>query len=157
MKPGAVFQQWVQLHHIRPRDFATILNTLRHQFAHVTLFYGGGQGILIASDAPLVASKARVQALEQTPLVAATIPHARPLLDLFRDVLVSDAGLDRFLAQVAFTAGEPVERMISTDGNCTWNTRRPMGNVLPWSAREDLVRELHHFRDADAVARMIGP
>ncbi len=117
LKPGAVFQQWVQLHHVRPRDFATILNTLRHQFAHVTLFYGGGQGILVASDAPLVASKARVQALKRTPRVAATIPGARPLLDLFNDVLVSDAGLDRFLAEVASTAREPVEQMISTDGN----------------------------------------
>ena len=59
MKPGAVFQQWVQLHHVRPHDFATILHTLRQQFAHVTLFYGGGQGILVASDAPLVTSRAR--------------------------------------------------------------------------------------------------
>jgi spermidine synthase len=157
MKPGAVFQQWVQLHHIRQRDFATILNTLRHQFAHVTLFYGGGQGILIASDAPLVASQARIQALERTPRVAATIPLARPLLDLFRDVLLSDADLDRFLAQAASAAGEPVERMISTDGNLYLEYATPHGNVLPWSAREDLVRELSVFRSPDAIARMIAP
>jgi spermidine synthase len=157
MKPGAVFQQWVQLHHVRPRDFATILNTLRHQFAHVTLFYGGGQGILVASDAPLVASKARVQALEQTPRVAATIPSARPLLELFDDVLVSDAGLDQFLAQVALAAGEPVEQMISTDGNLYLEYATPHGNVLPWSTREDLVTDLRRFRDSSAVAAMIGP
>ncbi|HEY0462866.1 MAG TPA: fused MFS/spermidine synthase, partial [Polyangiaceae bacterium] len=157
LKPGAVFQQWVQLHHVRPRDFATVLNTLRHQFAHVTLFYGGGQGILVASDAPLVASKARVLALERTPSVAATIPHARPLLELFDDVLVSDAGLDRFLAQVASTVGEPVERMLSTDGNLYLEYATPHGNVLPWSTREDLVADLRRYREPSAVAAMIGP
>ena len=157
MKPGAVFQQWVQLHHIRPRDFATILNTLRHQFAHVSLFYGGGQGILLASDAPLVASKAGVQALEQTPRVAATIPRARPLLDLFNDVLITDAGVDRFLAHAAEEAGEPLEHMISTDGNLYLEYATPRGNVLPWSAREDLVADLRRYRDPSAVAAMIGP
>jgi len=157
MKPGAVFQQWVQLHHVRARDFATILNTLRHQFAHVTLFFGGGQGILVASDAPLVASRARVQALEQTPRVAATIPHARPLLELFNDVLVSDAGLDQFLAQAASAAGEPVAQMISTDGNLYLEYATPHGNVLPWSTRDELVADLRRYRDPSAVAAMIGP
>jgi spermidine synthase len=157
MKPGAVFQQWVQLHHVRPRDFATILHTLRGQFAHVTLFYGGGQGILVASDAPLVASKARVQALERTPQVAATIPNARPLLELFHDVLVTDDGLDRFLAQAAARVGQPLEQMISTDGNLYLEYATPHGNVLPWSTREDLVTELRRYHDPTAVAAMIGP
>jgi spermidine synthase len=157
LRPGAVFQQWVQLHHVRPRDFATILNTLRHEFAHVTLFYGGGQGILVASDAQLVASKARVQALEQTPAVAATIPHTRALLDLFNDVLLSDAGLDRYLAAAAAAAGEPLTQMISTDGNLYLEYATPHGNVLPWSTREDLVEELRRYRDPSAVAGMLGP
>ncbi|HET7544010.1 MAG TPA: fused MFS/spermidine synthase, partial [Polyangiaceae bacterium] len=157
LKPGAVFQQWVQLHHVRARDFATILNTLRQQFAHVTLFYGGGQGILVASDAPLVASRARVEELERTPRVAATIPHARPLLDLFNDVLVSDAGLDRFLSHVATTVGTPVEQMISTDANLYLEYATPHGNVLPWSTREDLVADLRRYHDPEAVAAMVGP
>ena len=157
MRPGAVFQQWVQLHHVRPRDFATILNTLRHEFAHVTLFYGGGQGILVASDAPLVASKARVEALEKTPRVAATIPRERPLMDLFNDVLVSDAGLDRFLTSTAASVGEPVEQLISTDGNLYLEYATPHGNVLPWSTREDLVADLRRYSDPSAVAAMIGP
>ena len=157
MKPGAVFQQWVQLHHIRTRDFATILNTLRHEFAHVTLFYGGGQGILVASDTPLVTSKARIEALEQTPQVAATIPLQRPLLSLLNDALVSDAGLDRFLADTAAEAGEPVERMISTDSNLYLEYATPRGNTLPWSAREDLVKDLRRYHDPSAVAAMLSP
>ncbi len=157
MKPGAVFQQWVQLHHIRARDFATILNTLRHEFAHVTLFYGGGQGILVASDTPLVTSKARIEALEQTPQVAATIPLQRPLLSLLNDALVSDAGLDRFLADTAAEAGEPVEKMISTDSNLYLEYATPRGNTLPWSAREDLVKDLRRYHDPTTVAAMLSP
>ena len=157
LKPGAVFQQWVQMHHVRPRDFATILNTLRAEFAHVILFYGGGQGILVASDAPLVASEARVHALEQTPSVRATVPQARPLLELFNDVLVTDDGLDRFLADSAAEAGEPVEQMLSTDGNLYLEYATPHGNVLPWSAREDLVAELCRYHDPSAVRAMLQP
>jgi spermidine synthase len=157
MKPNAVFQQWVQLHHVRPRDFATILHTLRHEFRHVTLFYGGGQGILVASDAPLVTSRARIEALEQTPRVAATIPLQRPLLTLLDDVLVSDAGLDRFLADQAREAGEPVEQLLSTDQNLYLEYATPRGNVLPWSAREDLVADLRRYHDEAAVAAMLSP
>jgi spermidine synthase len=157
LKPGAVFQQWVQLHHVRDRDFATILNTLRGEFKHVTLFYGGGQGILVASDAPLVTSRSRIEALEQTPRLAATIPLRRPLLELLDDALISDAGLDRFLADSALAAGEPVEQMVSTDGNLYLEYATPHGNVLPWSAREDLVNKLRRYRDPDAVAAMLGP
>jgi spermidine synthase len=160
LKPGAVFQQWVQLHHVRPQDFATVLNTLRHQFAHVTLFYGGGQGILVASDAPLVASESRIRALEQTAQVAATIPsvpNARHLTELLDDVLISDAGLDRFLADQAAEAGEPVQRMISTDSNLYLEYATPHGNVLPWAAREELVANLRRYKDPSAVAAMLGP
>jgi spermidine synthase len=152
-----VFQQWVQLHHVRSHDFATILHTLRHEFAHVTLFYGGGQGILVASDAPLVTSRSRIEALEQTPRVAATIPLQRPLLTLLDDVLVNDAGLDRFLADQAQEAGEPVEEMISTDENLYLEYATPHGNVLPWSAREDLVADLRRYHDESAVAAMLVP
>ena len=157
LKPGGVFQQWVQLHHVRPYDLATIMNTLRHEFAHVILFYGGGQGILVASEAPLVTSQSRIEALEKTPRVAATIPEQRPLLDLLNDVLVQDAGLDRFLADQAQAAGEPVEQMVSTDGNLYLEYATPRGNVLPWSAREDLVAELRRYHDPEAVGTLLSP
>lgn len=160
MQPGAVFQQWVQLHHVRERDFATILHTLRREFAHVTLFYGGGQGILVSSDAPLVASRSRIEALEQSPHVAATIPQipdARRLLDLTNDVLLMDSGLDHFLTDAAATAGEPVDALLSTDGNLYLEYATPHGNVLPWSAREELIADLRRYRDPSAIAAMVGP
>lgn len=160
MKPGAVFQQWVQLHHVRDRDFATILHTLRREFRHVTLFYGGGQGILVSSDAPLVASESHVLELERSPHVAATIPtipDARHLIELIDDVLVMDDGLDRFLADTASAAGEPVDDLISTDSNLYLEYATPHGNVLPWSAREDLIRKLRGYRNPAAIAAMVRP
>ena len=123
------------------------------------LFYGGGQGILIASDAPLVASQSRIALLEHTPRVAATIPaapSARHLTDLLDDVLIIDDGLDRFLADQAAEAGEPVEQMISTDSNLYLEYATPHGNVLPWVAREELVANLRRYKDPAAITALLG-
>ncbi|HEX5099432.1 MAG TPA: fused MFS/spermidine synthase, partial [Polyangiaceae bacterium] len=67
LRPGGVFQQWVQMHHVYRRDFATVVGTLRSEFKHVALFYGGGQGILVASEEPLSASMTRLDALAARP------------------------------------------------------------------------------------------
>jgi spermidine synthase len=56
LKPGGVLQQWVQLHHTSPREIACDLATVRAAFPHVGLWYYGQQGMLIASDRPLVSS-----------------------------------------------------------------------------------------------------
>jgi spermidine synthase len=154
---GGVFQQWVQLHHVYRRDFATIVNTLRHSFRHVALFYGGGQGILVASDAPLVASESELHALEHQQKMRAIIPHQRPLLDLFDDLLMVDDGLDRYLRDSAKLAGIGMEDMLSTDHNLYLEYATPRGNVLPWVAREELVAEMRRYRDGGAIAAMIGP
>jgi spermidine synthase len=157
LAPQGIFQQWVQLHHVTRKDFATIVHTLRSVFRHVALFYGGGQGILVASMSPLRASEARVQALEARPEVQATTPNHRPLLDLLNDVLVVDEDLDRFLEDSAAEAGEPLDQLISTDGNLYLEYATPRGNVLPWSAREDLVRKIKQFRTPVSVSTLKSP
>src|SRR6185503_775029 len=81
LAPGGVLQQWVQLHHIRRRELAAIVRTLRTSFAHAALFVGGKQGILVASDAPLEASTAHLAALEQRPELAGVLAGAH-LADL---------------------------------------------------------------------------
>jgi spermidine synthase len=65
--------------------------------------------------------------------------------------------LDRFLADQAREAGEPVEKLISTDGNLYLEYATPHGNILPWIAREELVASLRRYRDPKAVAAMLGP
>jgi spermidine synthase len=152
-----IFQQWVQLHHVARKDLATIIHTLRSVFPHVALFYGGGQGILVASAQPLEASEARVMDLQLQPHVAASVPGARPLMNLLDDVLVADGDLDRFLADSAHEAGQPLAELISTDGNLYLEYATPRGNVLPWSAREDLVRKIHEFKGEVSINGLRAP
>lgn len=157
LAPHGIFQQWVQLHHVRRKDFATVVHTLRSVFPHVALFYGGGQGILVASMDPLVASESRVLELEAHPAVLANTPGERPLMNLLDDLLVADADLDRFLQDSAHEAGQPLSELVSTDGNLYLEYATPRGNVLPWSAREDLVRKIREFRSEVSINGLRAP
>jgi spermidine synthase len=149
-----IFQQWVQLHHVTRRDFATIVHTLRSVFPQVALFYGGHQGILVASMQPLSASESRVLELQELPEVLAKTPEHRPLMSLLDDVLVAGSDLDRFLEDSARTAGEPLSELVSTDGNLYLEYATPRGNVLPWSAREELVQKIGEFRSEASVSAL---
>ncbi len=157
MAERGIFQQWVQLHHVTRADFATIVHTLRMVFPHVALFYGGGQGILVSSLQPLSASSVRVHELQQHPEVQATTPGNRPLMTLLDDVLLAGPDLDRFLEDSAREAGRPLSDMISTDGNLYLEYATPRGNVLPWSSREDLVREMGRFRGDASINGLEAP
>ena len=53
LKPDGVLQQWVQLHHIGPREIASILATPRSVFPYVSLWYYGKQGMVLASNRPM--------------------------------------------------------------------------------------------------------
>jgi spermidine synthase len=151
LTPEGVLQQWIQLHHIYARDLATVIHTLRLEFAHVALFYGGGQGILVASKAPLVASRARLEALERT--LGAARP-SRPLASLGADVLATHEGLDAFVAEVAAESGVAVDALVSTDDNLYLEYATPRGNVLPWSSREEMVARLRAHRSAATIEAM---
>jgi spermidine synthase len=157
LTPGGIFQQWVQLHHVTRRDFATVVNTLRAEFAHVALFYGGGQGILVASEKPLQGSISSLRGLEASPGFARVLPDRRALVALTSDVLVMDAGLDAFLDETARHSGVSRGELVSTDHSLYLEYATPRGNVLPWSTREALVRDLYKFRDREAISRLLGP
>ncbi|HEY3495429.1 MAG TPA: fused MFS/spermidine synthase [Polyangiaceae bacterium] len=157
LAPGGVFQQWVQLHHVYPRDFATIVGTLHGEFRHVALFYGGGQGILVASDEPLRASKSRLAALEARPEFQGVLSDDRHLVQLTDDILALDDGLDRFLAKSAEEAGLDRADLVSTDHSLYLEYATPRGNVLPWETRDALVRDIWRFRDENAIAALLVP
>jgi len=53
LKPGGVFQQWIQIHHIGSEELGSVLNTLHDVFPFVEFWIVGGQGILIASETAL--------------------------------------------------------------------------------------------------------
>lgn len=155
LSEGGVLQQWIQLHHIYPKDLATVLRTLRLEFSHVVLFYGGGQGIIVASNAPLIASRARLDQLE-----AGLLGFARPgrsLSTLHGDVLLHHGGMDAFIADTAREAGLPIESLVATDDNLILEYSTPRGNVLPWSSREEMVTRLSKYRDIQAIQKLMGP
>jgi len=157
LAPGGIFQQWVQLHHVYRRDFATVVGTLRSEFPHVALFYGGGQGILVASEEPLEASLARLQALEARPEIGRVLPDRRHLADLRGDILAFDAGLDAFLEDSARLAALDRSALVSTDQSLYLEYATPRGNILPWATRDALVRELWRFRDQAAIDALLAP
>ena len=149
-----VYQQWVQMHHIYRPVFAALVNTLRREFAHVALFYGGGQGILVSSKAPLHWSPSRSTRTQSEPAFADMLPSGRPLTVLTDDILAMDEGLDRFIADSTGEAGMDLRRFVSNDDNLFLEYQTPRGNVLPWEAREALVETVRSYRDPTAVAAL---
>jgi spermidine synthase len=154
LAPGGVLQQWVQLHHIRRRELAVIVHTLRGAFHHVALFVGGEQGILVASDEPLIASKARLADLEKRPALHATLA-GKHLTDLLDELLASGQDLDRFVKDTE-KAGEHVAT--SSDDNLVLEYATPKGNVLNYHASLNAtLAMLGQYRTKDARARHVGP
>ncbi len=154
LTPGGVLQQWVQLHHLRRRELAVIVRTLRTAFAHAALFVGGGQGILVASDAPLVASAARLSVLEQRPELRATLAGAR-MADLFDELVTSEGDLDRFVLD---SQGWDAPIPVSTDDNLYLEYATPKGNVLNYDASlRETLSMLEAYRVRDARGRHLGP
>ncbi|WP_437332632.1 fused MFS/spermidine synthase [Sorangium sp. So ce394] len=150
---GGVLQQWVQLHHIRRRELAVVIRTMRSAFPHVALFVGGAQGILVASAAPLVASEARLAALDARPALQATLAGAR-LADLLDDLVTSGDDLDRLVADAAEDGGP----ILSTDDNLYLEYATPKGNVLPYGASLDAALALlSRYRTPAPRARHLGP
>jgi spermidine synthase len=64
LRPGGVFQQLIQLHHIGYRELGTAIATLRSVFPNVSFWVVGGQGILVASEGPQLVQPAFLANLE---------------------------------------------------------------------------------------------
>lgn len=50
LAPGGVLVQWVQLHHLTPRELAVIFATAQSEFSSVSIWQVGKQACLLASD-----------------------------------------------------------------------------------------------------------
>jgi spermidine synthase len=150
---GGVLQQWVQLHHIRRRELATIVRTLREVFPHVALFEGGAQGILVASGRPLMASRARIAELEKSEQLRATL-GGKGLMDTLDEMVTSGEDLDRFVKESEPDGGA----ILSTDDNLYLEYATPKGNVLVYdTSLRDTLELLDRYRTKDPRARHLGP
>lgn len=52
LAPGGALVQWIQLHHLAPREIATILATARAEFPFVSVWRAGTQACLVATVEP---------------------------------------------------------------------------------------------------------
>ncbi len=153
--PSGVLQQWVQLHHIEPRELASTLFTIRSAFEHVALFINGGQGIVVCSNRPLVASARRLRALDGEPEIRETLAVNGTLEDLLGKLELSGPELDRFIADASAPHGGPV---LSTDQNLYLEYATPKGNVLNYDRSILAMFELlRRYRDESALTRHLGP
>ena len=93
LKPDGILQQWVQLHHISPREIASNLATARSVFPYVSLWYYGHQGMLLASSSPMERSSETVERLHASGL---SLEGAGKLVeDLSEAQLVGTSGVSR--------------------------------------------------------------
>jgi spermidine synthase len=152
---GGVMQQWVQLHHIGWRELAVTLHSVRSAFAHVALFVSGNQGIVVAAQRPLVASRAHLAELSDHPEVASTLGEVSTLEELLGRILVSDAELDRFIADGMAQGSGPT---LSTDENLYLEYATPKGNVMGYEASLYAMFDLlMKYRRADVLEQHLTP
>ncbi len=151
MTGQGVLQQWLQLHHIHRRELAVVLRTMREVFPNVALFVGGNQGIIVASQAPLTASRAALQGLESHDAIRETLGGAS-LESLIDRLILSGPELDRFVAE---SDGRGI---VSTDDNLYLEYATPKGNVLDYDTSIRSVKEmLTSYRNPSSVARHLTP
>jgi predicted membrane-bound spermidine synthase len=145
LKPSGVLQQWVQLHHMRPADLFYVLGSVRNVFRYVSLYYIGGQGIIVASNDPAMMQTAEnIAKLDRTPglkrFLALYGDSAKPLAST---LVLGPQGIDRYLA----SRNVPLELMVSTDDNLFLEYGTPKGNALDGSASlEQNLKLLSNFR-----------
>lgn len=149
LNPGAVVQQWVQLHHMTRHDLAVIVATLKSEFPHVLLFFRGNQGLLIATQEPLefdLHEFDRRTALLRGTAATRGLP-ADDLLSLTGHVLLDEAGIDRLIAE---------ERpRLSTDDNLLLEFSTPRANADDSLLQAALVDSLEPLRPTQFPLRGI--
>jgi spermidine synthase len=105
LNPDGIFQQWIQFHHIGPREIDSIIGSLRAAFPYVSVWYFGGQGMLVASAQPQLINREAEDALwvfaRRQPSTTADSPQK--FLDALRAARVLDAdGVTRLSATRPF-------------------------------------------------------
>ena len=123
MAPGAVLQQWVQVHHIGHDEIASAVATARAVFPYVSFWYFGNQGMIVASDHPQEPEAGRETYL------ASRLSAAGWSDRILRARLMSAEGVDAMVREL-----EPV---INTDHNRWIEYATPRYNVSSHDWRAD--------------------
>jgi spermidine synthase len=142
-------------------DIYILLNTVHQRFKHVAVWYGGGQGEILASDEPLTLDWQRMRSLAASnpaaPFISVedlyTIPYGM-LLDESQVQQLTDPG------RLAFVLGHPtglgrfpvfnriyMSRFIDTDFYPYLEYASPLGNTV----------ELAEYANPNKLAEIVGP
>jgi predicted membrane-bound spermidine synthase len=149
LNEGGVLQQWMQLHHISPRDIASVLATVRSQFPQVWVYFVGSQGVIVACrhDCPQLPEGAAM--LDSVKAFEAPLrSFGGSSAGLKALVLLDPKGTDAFLDHMVRSLEErDTEALVSTDDNLRLEYSTPAGNVEEYepSLRRNLglLRKFH--------------
>jgi spermidine synthase len=93
LRTGGVLQQWVQFHHMSPRELAVEIATVREVFPYVGVWYYGEQGMIVAAAHPLMATAAN------RGRIAARFSGAGLVQDLEAARVLGPEGVDRMVRE----------------------------------------------------------
>jgi spermidine synthase len=126
LRPGGIFQQWIQLHHIGPFELGSVLATVRSVYPQVEFWVFGGQGILVASESPITLNPAALARFSARAGQGLEIPPG------------SEQAYLKTLLESRLLAAEDVSRMvralplvINTDRNRYLEFTTPRYNLSP--------------------------
>jgi spermidine synthase len=151
LAPGGVLVQWIQLHHIAPEEVLSVVATRRAELPRVAMWQIGGQGLLMASDAPLEPSPAvlgelgrRAELREAIDAVEARHGRLEEMLEHTRVLRAPE--LDALTARLE-AEGIP----LTTDGNRWLEWHTPRHNLEQRDHRAAVLEAL--LADLPAVER----
>ncbi|MBN2399878.1 MAG: fused MFS/spermidine synthase [Candidatus Aminicenantes bacterium] len=126
-----IFQQWIQLHHISPYDVLVTIATVRSVFPHVRLFFGGSQGVIVASQEPLQIPFQKLLGMNRgrPSTFIANISPFQNVFCLLGEELLGEQGINRFLASYLKKFGSELTELTSNDNNMFLEYSTPQGNV----------------------------
>src|SRR6185312_7150295 len=132
LRRGGVLQQWLQLHHISPREVESIIATIHSVFPYVSCWRAGEQAMIVASMEPQIAPPDRRELLEQRMkllIPAAAGRQTEIARDILESKITSTEAVDRMLAVVP--------AVINTDHNRWLEYATPKYNAssVAWEPR----------------------
>ena len=147
LAPNGVFQQWIQFHHIGSGEVSSSIATLRSVFPFVTVWYAGGQGILVASRSPLRINADIIQDLKTRQSLARDRYLLENIYRIPLDHLADLMLLDESDTTRLFSASKSRGITINTDANRYLEYATPRYNLVRLSLNMEIIRSLLKYSD----------
>lgn len=131
LAPGGVFVLWLQLHHVPPREVASVLGTLRAVYPHVHVYASlpSDQGFLVASPWPLAVRTAVADAMTGRPRAGRSLAATRMRSGRELTALCALTGDDEMASVLA--AGPPPVLLTDLRPSFEYATPRGLALTLP--------------------------